>query len=128
MASRSPRSIRFASSTSSWRGQQPELADVLEEELQGVGRHVRLQVERLLLALATSALAGLGGLRLGRGLLGRIDVLDQLDTRLLEVPVEVLDVGLVELDLGNGRGDVAEGEHAKLLTLGDQRLYFLKLL
>ena len=82
-----------------------------------------------LLALATSALAGLGGLCLGRGRLQRrIDVLDQLDTRLLEVPVEVLDVGLVEVDLGNGRGDVTEGEHAKLLTVGDQRPYFLKLL
>jgi hypothetical protein len=44
------------------------------------------------------------------------------------VPVEVLDVGLVEVDLGNGRGDVTEGEHAKLLTVGDQRPYFLKLL
>ena len=31
--------------------------------------------------------------------------------------VEVLDVGLVELDLGDGPGDVTEGEDAKLLTL-----------
>src|SRR5215207_951337 len=107
-------------------GEQPDFADVLEEELQGVGGHVRLQVERRLLALAT-ALA-IGPLVLGGGLLSRVEVLDQLDTRLLEVPVEVLDVGLVELDLGNGRGDVTEGEHAKLLTAGDQRPYFLKLL
>src|SRR5215207_2568188 len=107
-------------------GEQPDFADVLEEELQGVGGHVRLQVERRLLALAT-ALA-IGPLVLGGGLLSRVEVLDQLDTRLLEVPVEVLDVGLVELDLGKGRGDVTEGEHAKLLTAGDQRPYFLNLL
>jgi hypothetical protein len=42
--------------------------------------------------------------------------------------VEILDVGLVEVDLGNGRGDVTESQRAKLLALGDQRLYFLKLL
>ena len=118
--------MRLASSTSSCGGQQPDLADVLEEELQGVGRHVRLQVERRLLALAT-ALAG-AALVLGGGLQRRIDVLDQLDLGLLEVAVELLDVGLVEVDLGNGRGDVTEGQHAELLTLGDQRLYFLKLL
>ena len=66
--------------------------------------------------------------RLLGALLRRVDVLDQLDAGLLEVAVEVLDVGLVELDLGHGRGDVAVGEHAELLTLGDQRLYFFKLL
>jgi hypothetical protein len=73
LASRSPRSIRFASS----------------EELQGIGGHVRLQVERLL-ALATAlAVCALG---LGGGLLSRVEVLDQLDAGLLEMPVEVLDV------------------------------------
>ena len=68
------------------------------------------------------------GARASARLLRRVDVLDQLDARLLEVPVEVLDVGLVEVDLGDRSGDVAEGEHAELLTLGDQRLYFFKLL
>ncbi len=106
-------------------GEQPDLADVLEEELQGIGGHVRLQVERLL-ALATTL--AVGALGLGGRLLGRVEVLDQLDAVLLEVPVEILDVGFVELDLGDGAGDVAEGEHAQLLALGDQRLYFLKLL
>jgi hypothetical protein len=71
------------------RGEQPDLADVLEEELQGIGGHVRLQVERLL--LAPTALA-VGPLVLGGRLLSRVEVLDQLDAGLLEVPVEVLDV------------------------------------
>src|SRR5262245_45858517 len=71
------------------RREQPDLADVLEEELQGIGGHVRLQVERLL-ALATTL--AVGPLGLGRGLLRRIEVLDQLDAVLLEVSVEVLDV------------------------------------
>ena len=60
--------------------------------------------------------------------LGRVDVLDQLDPLPLDVAVEVLDVGLVEVDLGHRGGDVAEGEHAELLTLGDQALYLFKLL
>ena len=77
-------------------------------------------------ALAT-ALA-VGALGVGAALLGRVDILDQLDPRLLEVPVEVLDVGFVQLHLGNGRGDVAEREHAELLPLRDQRLHFLKFL
>ena len=127
MASRSPRSIRFASSTSSCGGEQPDLADVLEEQLQGIGGHVRLQVERLFLAPA-AFFAGSVGHRFGGGFLRRVHVLDQLDARLLEVPVEVLDVGLVEIDLGHRRGDVAEGEHAELLPAGDQAFYLLKLL
>src|SRR5262249_57234675 len=59
---------------------------------------------------------------------GRVHVLDELDPRLLEVPVEVLDVGLVEIDLGNRRSDVTEGQHAELLTAVDQPFYLLKLL
>jgi hypothetical protein len=38
--------------------QQADLADVLEEELQRVGRHVRLQVERVLFAPAAAAAVG----------------------------------------------------------------------
>src|SRR4051794_12572912 len=106
-------------------GEQPDLADVLEEELQGIGGHVRLQVERL---LALAPALAVGALVLGGGLLSRVEVLDQLDADLLEVSVQVLDVGLVELDLGHGGGDVAEGENAQLLASGDQRLYFFKFL
>src|SRR5690242_9549370 len=107
------------------RREQPDLADVLEEELQGIGRHVRLQVERLLAAATTLAVGPLG---LRGGLLSRVEVLDQLDAVLLEVAVEVLDVRLVELDLGNGAGDVTEGQHAQLLALRDQCLHLFKLL
>ena len=60
--------------------------------------------------------------------LGRVHVLDKLDPRLLEVSVQILDVGLVEIDLGDRRGDVAEGQHAELLTTRDQPFYLLKLL
>src|SRR3954468_9310272 len=106
-------------------GEQPDLADVLEEQLQGIGGHIRLQVQRLL-ALATALTVG--ALVLGGRLLGRVEVLDQLDAHLLEVPVEVLDVRFVELDLGHSGGDVAEGEDAQLMAPGDQSLYFFKFL
>src|SRR5215207_6646892 len=57
-------------------GQQADLADVLEEELERVGGHVRLQVQRRLLApLATLGL-GRTGVRGGR--LRRVDVVDHL--------------------------------------------------
>ena len=119
----------MASSTSSCGGQQADFADVLEEQLQGVRGHVRFQVERLFLAPA-AFFAGVGGHRFGGRFLGRVHVLDELDPRLLEVPVEVLDVRLVEIDLGDRRGDVAEGQHAELLPAIDEvfdLLQFLKL-
>src|SRR4051794_34435612 len=106
-------------------GEQADLADVLEEQLQGIGGHVRLQVERL---LALAAALAVGALVLGGGLLSRVQVLDQLDADLLEVSVQVLDVRLVELYLGHSSGDVAEGEDAQLLATSDQRLYFFKFL
>ena len=80
-----------------------------------------------LLATAPSALGRLRPFALS-GLQRRVDVLDKLDAGLFEMAVEVLDVGLVEVDLGNGRGDVTASQYAKPLTLGDQRRYFLKLL
>ncbi len=71
--------------------------------------------------------------RLSRlGVLGRrlrrVDVLDQLDALALEVGVELLDVGLVEVDLGHGGGDLAVGDHAVLLALDDEALDLVKLL
>ena len=54
----------------------------------------------------------------GRG----VDVLDQLDLGLLEEAVQLLDVGLVEVELGDGVGDLGVREHADLLALGQQAL------
>src|SRR3954451_15732970 len=107
-------------------GQQADLADVLQEELKGVGRHVRPQVE-LRLGLAPAPLVGRAlDLRRG-GVDGRI-LLDELDLALLEELLELLDVGLVEVEFGDGRGDLAEGQDAELLALGQQALDLLQLL
>src|SRR3954465_5257446 len=107
--------------------EQAHLADVLQEELKGVGRHVRLQVDRRL-RLSAPALAVRGALDLGRGDGGRIDLLDKLDLRLLEEPVQILDVGLVEIDLGERPGDLRVGQHARRRALGDEELYLLEFL
>ena len=83
------------------RREQPHLADVLQEQLKGVGRHVRLQVDRRLLAPAAAVD---GALDHGRGVRGV--VLDELDLGLLEVAVKLLDVALVELNFGERGGDL----------------------
>ena len=81
-----------------------------------------------LFGAAAAFSAGVDGHRVGGRFLGRVHVLDELDALLLDVAVEVLDVGLVEVDLRYRRGDVAEGEHAELLTPVDQPFDLLKLL
>ena len=82
------------------RGQQAHLADVLEEELQRVGRHVRLEVERRV-RLAPAALVR-RALHLRRRRGRRVDVLDELDLGALEEAVQLLEVGLVHVELGDG--------------------------
>ena len=57
-----------------------------------------------------------------------IYVLDELDALLLDVSVQVLDVGFVEVDLLHRRGDVPEGEHAELLSPVDEVLDFFEFL
>src|SRR4029078_2228528 len=74
------------------------------------------------------ATASLAVVALGRRRLGGIDVLDELDAGALEMPVELLDVALVDVDLGDRGGDLAEGQHSDLLTLGQQVLYLFKFL
>src|SRR4051794_29294853 len=105
--------------------EQPDLADVLQEELKAVGGHVRLEVDRRL-GLAPAALVRCAVLLAGRH--RGIDLLDQLDLRALEEGVQLLDVRLVEVHLRHGGGDLGEREHAHLLTLEDQPLDFFEFL
>ena len=84
-----------------------------------------LQVDRRL-GLAAPALVG-RALDLRRGD-GRVDLLDELDLGLLEEAVELLDVGLVEIDLGDGGLDLGERQDADLLPLEQQSLDLFKLL
>ena len=57
-----------------------------------------------------------------------IDLLDELDLGLLEEAVELLDVGLVQIELGHRFGDLRVGENAHLLALGQQTLDLIQLL
>ena len=59
---------------------------------------------------------------------GRVDLLDDLDLGSLEEAVELLEVGLVEIDLGNGGLDLGERQDAHLLPLEEQTLDLFKLL
>ena len=85
-------------------GQQADLADVLEEQLQRVRRHVRAQVERRGLLRAAAALVGRA---LGLGAGGRRVVVDELDLLALDPGRELLAVGVVDVELGGRGGDVA---------------------
>ena len=100
--------------------QQPRLADVLQEQSQRVGRYVCLQVERDLGLLAPAPVRG--SLHLVGDSRGRVDVLDQLDRRSLEEPMQLLDVGLIDVEACRGRRDLSVGEHADPLALGNQDL------
>jgi hypothetical protein len=106
------------------RREQAHLADVLEEQLEAVRRHVRLEVERRLLATPALVRRALDLRRLERG----VDFLDQLDLGALQVAVQLFDVGLVEVDLRDRRGDLGEREHTHLLPLQEQALDFFEFL
>ncbi len=100
-------------------GQQPDLADVLQKQLKGVGGHVRLEVDRRLLARA--ALVGRPVDRIG-GLGSRVDLLDEIDLGLLKKAVQLFDVGLVEIELRDCARDLGVREHAGQLTLRHKAL------
>ena len=104
---------------------QAHLADVLQEQLKGVGRHVRLEVKRGL-GLAPAALVGCS-LDVGRRE-RRVEFLDELDLSPLQESVQLLDVGLVEVELGRGGRDLGVREHADVLPACDQTLDLFKLL
>ena len=53
---------------------------------------------------------------------GRVDLLDELDLGLLEEAVQLLDVGLVEVQLGDRGRDLGVREHADLRPAGDESL------
>jgi hypothetical protein len=59
---------------------------------------------------------------------GRVDLLDELDLGPLEEAVQLLDVGLVEIELRDRGGDLGEREHADLLALRQQVLDLFELL
>src|SRR5690349_11647445 len=106
-------------------GEQPDLADVLQEQLKAVGRHVRLEVDRRLrLAAATT----IGRTILLPGGQRGIDLLDELDLGALEERVQLLDVRLVDIDFRERGRDLGEREDAHLLTLEDQALDFFEFL
>ena len=71
---------------------------------------------------------GSRALGLAGGGLGGIDVVDHLHALALEVAVELLDVALVDLDLGQRLSDLAVGDHALGLALGDEVLDLFELL
>src|SRR5207344_3672342 len=97
--------------------QQAHLADVLQEQLKRIGRHVRLQVKgglRLAPAALVRRALDFGGRE------GRIDFLNELNLSSLEESVQLLDVGLVEIELGDRAGDLGERQYAKLLPAIDE--------
>ena len=106
------------------RRQQAHLADVLEEQLQRVGRPLRLEIQR---SLAAGALLG-RALDVQARRSGWVDFLDQLDLTALEEAVQLLDVGFVEVELGRGGRDLGVCQHADLLAACDQTLDLFKLL
>ena len=99
---------------------QRDLADALEEELKGVGRRVRREVARRGLPGASLVAASCRGGLLWRG------VIDQLDLAPLEEAVQLLDVPLVEVELGDRRRYLTIGQRAALLAACDQRPYLFE--
>ena len=107
------------------RCQQTHLGDVLHQQLKGIGRHVRLQIERRL-RLAPPALLR-RALKLRRSE-RRIDLLDQLDRRPLQKAVQLFDVCLVQIELRDRPGNLGESQDPELPSAIHQPLELIKLL
>ena len=88
-------------------GEQVDLADVLEEELQRVSGNLARLLGRLLFLL----------LRAG----------DDLDVQLFECVVEVVDLARLELELVERDGDLVGAELAVLLARLQERLCIIRL-
>ena len=80
-----------------------------------------------LLALRRRALVG-RALDLLRSRRRRVYFLHELDLGLLEEAVELLDVGLVQIEVGGGGGYLRVSEDPDLLPLGEQVLDLFELL
>jgi hypothetical protein len=104
------------------RCEQPHLADVLQEQLKRIGRHLRLEIRRRLAAVALR-----GGALDVEARRGWVDLLDQLDLAALQQAVQLLDVGFLEADLGRGGRDLGVREHAHLQPARDQTPDLFKL-
>ena len=118
--------MRFARSTSSWavssRTLPMSLRNSCSESVVMSGFRSSAAALRRLPRLR------LGALGVGRRRLRRVEVVDHLDALALEVAVELLDVALVDVDLGQRLGDLAVGDDALGLALGDEVLDLLELL
>ena len=99
-------------------GQQANLADVLEEELQRIGRHVRTQVDRGLGAAAATLIRCALDLSRRR----RRIVVDQFDLLAFDPGLELFAIRIIKVELGGGAGDVGVREHSGLRAAGDKRL------
>ena len=72
-------------------------------------------------ACAGRRLSGARSTSLAAAVAGSISSTSSI-SRLLEEAVQLLDVGLVEVELGDRVGDLGVREHADLLALGDEAL------
>jgi len=97
--------------------QQRDPADALEEELESVGRRVGREPER---RRGLPRLGAVGRLSRWSGRLRR-DVIDQLDLAPFEEAVQLLDIGLVEVELGDCRRYLSIGQGAEMPATGDER-------
>ena len=107
------------------RRQQTHLADVLQKQLKGIGRHVRLQVQRRLRLAPPTLLRR--ALELRRRGQRRIDLLDQLDRRPLQKAVQLFDVCLVEIELRDRPRNLGISQDTKLPAAIHQRPNLIKL-
>ena len=105
-------------------GQQSRSPDVLEKQLQRVRSPARLEAQPYV-AIATP---------LGRPLDSEappnrwVELLDQVDSRPLKDAMQILSIGLIQIDVGRRGRDLDVREHADPPAARDQSLYLVKLL
>ena len=121
LASKSPRQIRLASSTSSWALNSRTLPTSLRNSASVSLAPLGLQGSLATSMFARDTLAVQARRRCW------VDLLEQLDPKPLEVAVQLFDVAVVEVELvGSGR-DLSTGENTDALSTSDQCLDLFKL-